>query len=119
MSLYGIETEADCRKEIDELLAMVDCAEEALKIGSTTAKRTMEVLKSRGVVMYRAASPNSRSFSLDILRRRSCNSSTLRPIICTPDGIKTDSAEFHSRNEQRLRPTPGCAAPRQTKSSGD
>ena len=47
MSLYGIEAEADCRKEIDELLAMVDFAEEALKIASTTAKRAMEVLKSR------------------------------------------------------------------------
>jgi hypothetical protein len=47
MSLYGIETEVDCRKEIDELLAMVDRAEEALKIGSTTAKRVMEILKSR------------------------------------------------------------------------
>jgi len=57
MSLYGIETEADCRKEIDELLAMVDCAEEALKIGSTTAKRAMEVLKSRLADMARSRTP--------------------------------------------------------------
>jgi hypothetical protein len=28
MSLYGIETEGECRKEIDELLAMVDRADE-------------------------------------------------------------------------------------------
>jgi ElaB/YqjD/DUF883 family membrane-anchored ribosome-binding protein len=53
MSLYGIETKADCRKAIDELLAMVDRAEEALKIGSTTAKRAMEVLKSRPEELYR------------------------------------------------------------------
>ncbi len=53
MSLYGIETEADCRKVIDELLTMVDSAEEALKIGSTTAKRAMEVLKSRLEELYK------------------------------------------------------------------
>jgi hypothetical protein len=47
MSLYGIETEADCRKAIDELLVMVDRAEEALKIGSITARHGIEVLKSR------------------------------------------------------------------------
>jgi hypothetical protein len=47
MSLCGIETEADCRKEIDELPAMVDHAEQTLTIGSTTAKRAMEILKSR------------------------------------------------------------------------
>ena len=53
MSLYGIETEADCRKEFDELLAMVDRAEEALKIGSITAKQAMEVLKSRLEELYK------------------------------------------------------------------
>ena len=53
MSLYGIETEGECRKEIDELLAMVDFAEEALKIGSTTAKRVMEILKSRLEELYK------------------------------------------------------------------
>jgi hypothetical protein len=51
MSLYGIEAEGECRKEIDELLAMVDRAEEALKIGSTTAKRVVEILKSRLVLL--------------------------------------------------------------------
>jgi ElaB/YqjD/DUF883 family membrane-anchored ribosome-binding protein len=53
MSLYGIETEADCRKEIDELLAMVDHAEQTLTIGSTTAKPAMEVLKSRLEELYK------------------------------------------------------------------
>jgi hypothetical protein len=53
MSLYGIETEDECRKAIDELLVMVDRAEEALKIASITAKRAMEVLKSAPEELYR------------------------------------------------------------------
>jgi hypothetical protein len=53
MSLYGIETEDECRKAIDELLAMVDRAEEALKIDSITAKRAMEILKSRLEELYK------------------------------------------------------------------
>jgi ElaB/YqjD/DUF883 family membrane-anchored ribosome-binding protein len=47
MSVYGIETEDDCRKAIDELIAMADSAEEELKSGSVRSRHTVEALKSR------------------------------------------------------------------------
>jgi len=46
MSVYGIDTEEECRKAIDELLAMVDRAEEALKIGSKKQKHDVAALNS-------------------------------------------------------------------------
>lgn len=53
MSLYDIETGADCRKKMDELLVMVDTAEEALKTDTPTAKRAIRSLKSHLKELFR------------------------------------------------------------------
>jgi hypothetical protein len=44
MNLYGIETEDDCTKALDELIGMADTAQSALDSGSPTARRTVTEL---------------------------------------------------------------------------
>jgi ElaB/YqjD/DUF883 family membrane-anchored ribosome-binding protein len=47
MSLWGVESKDDCRREIDRLLAMVDSALECVRAKSMTARHAVEELKSR------------------------------------------------------------------------
>jgi hypothetical protein len=44
MNLYGIETENDCTKALDELIGMADTAQSALDSGSPKARRTVTAL---------------------------------------------------------------------------
>lgn len=53
MTLCGIETGADCEKKMDELLVMVDIAEDALKADAATAKHAIRALKARLQELFR------------------------------------------------------------------
>lgn len=59
MSLYGIETEDECKRAIRELVEMTNTAEEALRTGSMTAKVAVEDLKLRVTELFKK---NKRSF---------------------------------------------------------
>jgi len=52
MSLWGVESKDDCRREIDKLLAMVDRAEKRLQVNSITARPAVEELKSHLKDLY-------------------------------------------------------------------
>jgi hypothetical protein len=105
MCLYGIETEDDCSKAIDELIGMADAAQEALEIASPAARRTVADLNFRLKELFKknkrrlgpAMSPVERAYFWPAIQKAYVSAPKLSSPKTWPTGVAEIKINLYSQ----------------------